>query len=252
VGRFVDFYNDAAAPTTTTIPGRLPLACIHLYQSVQSSFCVWIIALTAAVVATEFFAREVASQSFGSGFFMGLTQSSVPFNPSPFFSRRPAHDQTALIHRNPHGPRTGKLSCRVATWTRAIRCNGYQAAGQQLQTQEHAITSYRSRIEVIPPWWLLRRSSPIPPIRSGSCSRCQPDEIYNLGAQSHVAVRLREPEYTPTGDPSAPCAFLRRCAFLGLTSKNTDLNQAQHQPSSWPWCRNPPRRSNHPPSYPSP
>ena len=26
----------------------------------------------------------------------------------------------------------------------------------------------------------------------------QPDEIYNLGAQSHVAVSFQEPEYTAT------------------------------------------------------
>ena len=40
----------------------------------------------------------------------------------------------------------------------------------------------------------------------------QPDEIYNLGAQSHVAVSFEAPEYTANVDALAPSAFWKRCA----------------------------------------
>ena len=33
----------------------------------------------------------------------------------------------------------------------------------------------------------------------------QPDEIYNLAAQSHVQVSFETPEYTANADASAPC-----------------------------------------------
>ena len=53
----------------------------------------------------------------------------------------------------------------------------------------------------------------------------QPDEIYNLGAQSHVAVSFEAPEYTANVDALARYAFLRRCVFAVLPKK-TRIYQA--------------------------
>jgi len=53
----------------------------------------------------------------------------------------------------------------------------------------------------------------------------QPDEIYNLGAQSHVAVSFESPEYTANGDALGTLRILEAVRILGLTSK-TRIYQA--------------------------
>lgn len=53
----------------------------------------------------------------------------------------------------------------------------------------------------------------------------QPDEIYNLGAQSHVAVSFEEPEYTADVDGVGALRLLEAIRFLGL-EKKTRLYQA--------------------------
>jgi GDPmannose 4,6-dehydratase len=55
--------------------------------------------------------------------------------------------------------------------------------------------------------------------------RVQPDEIYNLGAQSHVAVSFEEPEYTADTDGVGSLRILESVRILGLTSK-TRIYQA--------------------------
>ncbi len=45
----------------------------------------------------------------------------------------------------------------------------------------------------------------------------QPDEIYNLGAQSHVAVSFEAPEYTADIDALGTLRLLEAIRFLGLT-----------------------------------
>ncbi|WP_411721360.1 GDP-mannose 4,6-dehydratase [Mycetocola sp.] len=45
----------------------------------------------------------------------------------------------------------------------------------------------------------------------------QPDEIYNLGAQSHVAVSFEEPEYTADVDALGTLRLLESIRLLGLT-----------------------------------
>jgi GDPmannose 4,6-dehydratase len=68
----------------------------------------------------------------------------------------------------------------------------------------------------------------------------QPDEIYNLGAQSHVKVSFDSPEYTANADGIGVLRILEAVRLLGLTKK-TRLYQAstselyglvQHVPQS--------------------
>jgi GDPmannose 4,6-dehydratase len=47
----------------------------------------------------------------------------------------------------------------------------------------------------------------------------QPDEIYNLAAQSHVAVSFEEPEYTANSDALGPLRLLEAMRILGLERK---------------------------------
>jgi len=47
----------------------------------------------------------------------------------------------------------------------------------------------------------------------------QPDEIYNLAAQSHVGVSFETPEYTANSDALGPLRVLEAIRILGLASK---------------------------------
>jgi len=47
----------------------------------------------------------------------------------------------------------------------------------------------------------------------------QPDEIYNLGVQSHVAVSFESPEYTANSDALGTLRILEAVRILGLTAK---------------------------------
>lgn len=47
----------------------------------------------------------------------------------------------------------------------------------------------------------------------------KPDEVYNLAAQSHVAVSFEEPEYTANSDAMGALRLLEAIRFLGLGDK---------------------------------
>jgi GDPmannose 4,6-dehydratase len=49
--------------------------------------------------------------------------------------------------------------------------------------------------------------------------KVQPDEVYNLAAQSHVAVSFEEPEYTANSDALGTLRLLEAIRTLGLASK---------------------------------
>jgi GDPmannose 4,6-dehydratase len=53
----------------------------------------------------------------------------------------------------------------------------------------------------------------------------QPDELYNLGAQSHVAVSFEEPEYTANSDALGTLRLLEALRILGM-EKRTRFYQA--------------------------
>jgi len=48
----------------------------------------------------------------------------------------------------------------------------------------------------------------------------QPDEIYNLASQSHVAVLFEEPEYTANSDALGALRILEAIRILGLENKS--------------------------------
>ena len=56
-------------------------------------------------------------------------------------------------------------------------------------------------------------------------SEVEPDEIYNLGAQSHVAVSFESPEYTADVDAIGSLRILDAIRFLGF-EKKTKFYQA--------------------------
>ena len=56
----------------------------------------------------------------------------------------------------------------------------------------------------------------------------QPDEVYNLGAQSHVAVSFEVPEYTADVDAMGALRILEAIRFLGM-EKKTRFYQADRK-----------------------
>jgi GDPmannose 4,6-dehydratase len=50
--------------------------------------------------------------------------------------------------------------------------------------------------------------------------KVQPDEIYNLAAQSHVQVSFEEPEYTANSDALGPLRLLEAIRILSLAGKS--------------------------------
>ena len=62
----------------------------------------------------------------------------------------------------------------------------------------------------------------------------QPDEIYNMGAQSHVHVSFEQPEYTANVDGTGTLRLLEAIRILGM-EKMTRFYQASTSEST-AWC----------------
>ncbi|AIQ98259.1 GDP-mannose 4,6-dehydratase [Prochlorococcus sp. MIT 0801] len=75
----------------------------------------------------------------------------------------------------------------------------------------------------------------------------EPDEIYNLGAQSHVAVSFESPEYTAQTDALGPLRILEAVRILNL-QKKTKIYQASTSELFGKACQIP--QSENTPFYP--
>ena len=72
----------------------------------------------------------------------------------------------------------------------------------------------------------------------------QPDEIYNLAAQSHVQVSFETPEYTANADAIGTLRLLEAIRILGL-DKKTRFYQASTS-ELFGWCRRLPQNETTP------
>ncbi len=68
----------------------------------------------------------------------------------------------------------------------------------------------------------------------------QPDEIYNLAAQSHVAVSFEEPEYTARCRRLGTLRLLEAIRILGLEKRRASTRPRPR--SCTGWCRRRRRR----------
>src|SRR5216684_3253213 len=66
-------------------------------------------------------------------------------------------------------------------------------------------------------------------------AKVKPDEIYNLGAQSHVAVSFEQPEYTANVDGIGPLRLLEAIRILGMADR-TRFYQASTS-ELLDWCK---------------
>ena len=72
----------------------------------------------------------------------------------------------------------------------------------------------------------------------------QPDEIYNLAAQSHVAVSFEEPEYTANADGLGALRLLEAIRILGMgkRTRSRPRSRSPARPTSCSPSRSPPLR----------
>ena len=73
----------------------------------------------------------------------------------------------------------------------------------------------------------------------------QPDEVYNLAAQSHVAVSFESPEYTADVDALGTLRLLEAIRFLGLEKKTRFYQASTSDLNCTVWCRKHPRKKPH-------
>ena len=71
--------------------------------------------------------------------------------------------------------------------------------------------------------------------------KVQPDEIYNLAAQSHVAVSFEEPEYTANSDALGSLTSSGSDSHSGAGKERPDFTRPR-PPNFTAWCRKPRKR----------
>ena len=75
-------------------------------------------------------------------------------------------------------------------------------------------------------------------------SEIRPDEVYNLGAQSHVAVSFEAPEYTADVDAIGTLRLLEAIRFLGMERPAASIRPPRQNCTGL--FRRPPRRRRRP------
>ena len=101
---------------------------------------------------------------------------------------------------------------------------GYEVHGIKRRSSLFNTESHRSSLRGSacrpPPFHpALRRSDRLQRLSSHIVQKVQPDEIYNLAAQSHVQVSFEEPEYTANADALGTLRLLEAIRILGLEKK---------------------------------
>ena len=89
------------------------------------------------------------------------------------------------------------------------------AKDSSLRTENSALSTQKKRGALFLHYGDLTDSSNLTRI----ISEVQPDEVYNLAAQSHVAVSFESPEYTADVDALGALRLLEAIRFLGLEKK---------------------------------
>jgi GDPmannose 4,6-dehydratase len=83
----------------------------------------------------------------------------------------------------------------------------------------------------------------------------QPDEIYNLGAQSHVKVSFESPEYTANADALGTLRILEAVRLLGTKRKAASTRPVPRNFTGWcsryPSTKRPPSTPRSPTGLPS-
>jgi capsular polysaccharide biosynthesis protein len=162
----------------------------------------------------------------------------LPFVPAGTELEDPASSPASPARTAPTSP-----SCCSR---RATRSTASSAAPRTFNTDriDHLYQDPHEPARAVPP---LRR----PDRRHRSCGvilRSQPDEVYNLGAQSHVRCRFDQPEYTADVDGDrARCGCSRRPRRTGSTGRPIRFYQAG---SSEMFGKVPPPQTETTPFYP--
>ena len=131
-----------------------------------------------------------------------------------------------LLARRLRGPRHQAPHLACSTPTASITCTRIRTSTNRKFILHHGdMTDSISLIRII--------------------QQSQPDEIYNLAAQSHVAVSFEEPEYTANSDALGSAAHAGSHPHP-RPGKENPLLSGHPPPNSTVWCRKSPQKETTP------